>query len=219
MNLRTTLAGFSPRQRLVAALGVVVVVAAVVLAITWGGSGGSPSSDAAASSSSSAPASSDAPASTSAGSATGSTTPVPTGPADPNQPPPALPAVALDATAAAGDGVTAHLASIDAVTGEAGSPGQIAGPALRVTVRITNGTDADISLEGVAVNLYYGPDNTPASPAQHPSAAPFTGSLPAGDEAEAVYVFSVPEDSRDHVTVEVGYQPGAPLMIFSGPVE
>jgi hypothetical protein len=218
MNLRTTIAGFSPRQRLLAALGVVVVVVAVVLAITLGGSDGSTSSDAAESSASTS-ASSGAAATSSGSAGAGSATPSPSGAVDPNQPPATLPPVALDATADAGGGVTARLASIESATGEAGAPGQIAGPALRVTVRIINDSGADISLDGVAVNLSYGSDNTPAPPAQDSSVAPFTGTLPAGDEAEAVYLFSVPENARDAVTVEVGYQPGAPLMIFSGPVK
>jgi hypothetical protein len=216
MNLRTMAAGLSRRQWLLGALGVVVVVA-VVLAIALSGSGGSGSSDAAASSSSTSSA---AATSASAGAVPGAGTSsaAPSGPADPNQPPPSLPAVGLDATAAAGDGVTARLAAIDAIEGKAGGPGQVAGPALRVTVRIKNASSADVSLDGVAVNLSYGADNTPGSPAEDPSNAPFSGTLPAGDEAEGVYVFSVPKDSRDMVTVEVGYQPGAPLMVFSGPV-
>ena len=35
---------------------------------------------------------------------------------------------------------------------------------------------------------------------------------------EGVYVFSVPTDVRDRVTLEVGYQAGAPLLLFTGPV-
>jgi len=218
MTLRTMTARLSPRQWLLAALAVVVVVA-VVLAITLTGSDGSSSSkDAAASTSASQ--SSGAAAGTSADpSGTAAATGTPSRAADPNQAPPALPAVGLDATAAAGDGVTARLAAIDAIEGKAGGPGQIAGPALRVTVRIKNGTDADVSLEGVSVNLSYGSDHTPGSPIEDVSNAPFTGTLPAGDEVEGVYCFSVPKDSRDLVTVEVGYQPGAPLMVFSGPVK
>jgi hypothetical protein len=218
MNLLTRLRGLSMRGRVLAALGVVAVVVAVVLVVTLGGSDGSPSSDAGATTSGSggSAASASATASSSASATSSAASPTP---GDANQPPPSLPAVALNATADAGDGVSARLASIDAIQGEAGGPGQVAGPALRVTVRILNGSGADISLDGVAVNLAYGADNTPGSPIQDSSAAPFSGSLPAGDEAEAVYVFSVPEDSRDVVTVEVGYQPGAPLMIFSGPVD
>jgi hypothetical protein len=219
MNLRTMTARLSRRQWLLAALGVVVVVA-VVLAITLSGSDGTSSSKDAAGSTS-ATGSSGTATGTSAGGAAGtaSATATPSGVADPNKPPAALPAVGLDATAAAGTGVTARLTAIDSVQSKAGAPGQVAGPALRVTVRIKNGTNADFSLDGVAVNLSYGKDNTPGSPAEDSSSSPFTGTLPAGDEAEGVYVFSVPKDSRDVVTVEVGYQPGAPLMIFSGPVK
>jgi hypothetical protein len=219
MNLLTTLRGLSPRARLLAALGVVAVVAAVVLAVTLGGSDGSPSSNAGATTSAAGGSGASASASDGSGSGSATSSSAAATPGDPNQPPPSLPAVALDGTADAGDGVSARLTAIDAIQGEAGGPGQVAGPALRVTVRILNGSSADISLDGVAVNLAYGADNTPGSPIQDSSAAPFTGSLPAGDEAEAVYVFSVPEDSRDVVTVEVGYQPGAPLMIFSGAVD
>jgi hypothetical protein len=31
-------------------------------------------------------------------------------------------------------------------------------------------------------------------------------------------VFRVPPEARDHVTVEVGYRPGAPLALFTGAV-
>lgn len=224
MNLRTTIGGLTSRQRLLAALGVVVVVVAVILAITLSGSGGSggsdgsPSADAAASSAS-ATESPAATSSASAGAVPGASTATASGPVDINQAPPSLEPVALDAMADTGSGVTARLASIEAVTSQAGGPGQVAGPALRVTLRIKNGSSADISLDGVAVNLSYGKNNTPGSPAEDSASAPFSGTLPAGDEAEAVYVFNVPEDSRDVVTVEVGYQPGAPLMVFSGPVD
>jgi hypothetical protein len=32
-------------------------------------------------------------------------------------------------------------------------------------------------------------------------------------------VFSVPAGARDSVTIEVGYQAGAPLLLFTGPVD
>jgi hypothetical protein len=92
------------------------------------------------------------------------------------------------------------------------------GPALRVTVRIENGTDQPIELDGVATNLSYGADRTPASPLADDSERPFSGTLAAGASADAVYVFSVPADARDTVTVEVGYTAGAPLLQFTGPV-
>jgi hypothetical protein len=146
-------------------------------------------------------------------------TPTPTGPTeDVDAPPPSLPEVPIDAPAAVGNGIVAAIASVEAIDGSAVGPGNIAGPALRLTVRIDNGTGRAVSLDGVAVNLYYGADRTPASPLDDPSRVPFSGMVDPGAAGEGVYVFSVPTDVRDRVTVEVGYQAGAPLLLFTGPV-
>jgi hypothetical protein len=132
--------------------------------------------------------------------------------------PPALPAVPLDATAQVGNGISATLPSIEGIQGSGTGPGNVAGPALRVTVRIVNGTRAPVSLDGVAVNLFYGSEDAPASPLDDSSQSPFGGSLAAGETADGVYVFSVPSDVRDSVTVEMGYEAGAPRLLFTGPV-
>lgn len=146
-------------------------------------------------------------------------TPTPTGPTgNVDEPPPALPEVALDAPAAVGNGVVATLPRIEAIEGTAVGPGNIAGPALRITVRIENGTQEPVWLDGVAVNLYTGEDRTPASPLDDPSRRPFTGSIEPGESGEGVYVFSVATEARDLITIEVGYQAGAPLLLFTGPV-
>jgi hypothetical protein len=145
--------------------------------------------------------------------------PEPTGPADNGyEPPPALPAVPLDAVAEVGNGIVATIPGIEAVQSTARGPGNIAGPALRVTVRITNGAGEPVSLDGVAVNMAYGPTATPASPLDDPSQRPFRGVVDPGGAAEGVYVFQVPTDARDSVTIEVGYRAGASLMLFTGPV-
>lgn len=145
------------------------------------------------------------------------TTPEPTGPTgDVDDPPPSRPACALDAAAEVGDGVSASLVSLDAIEGTATGPGNIAGPALRITVRIENGTDEPVSLGGVVVDLASGRDLVPASPLDDPSAAPFAGTVAPGEHADGVYVFTIPEEDRGSVTVSVGYQAGAPLMVFTG---
>jgi hypothetical protein len=145
------------------------------------------------------------------------TTPEPTGPTgNVDDPPPSRPAVALDAAAEVGDGVSASLVSLDAIEGTATGPGNIAGPALRITVRIENGTDEPVSLDGVVVDLASGRDLVPASPLDDPSVAPFTGTVAPGEHADGVYVFTIPEEDRGSVTVSVGYQAGAPLMVFTG---
>ena len=77
--------------------------------------------------------------------------------------------VPIDAPAAVGNGIVAAIASVEPIDGTAVGPGNVAGPALRFTVRIDNGTGEAVSLDGVAVNLYYGADRTPASPLDDPS--------------------------------------------------
>jgi hypothetical protein len=135
---------------------------------------------------------------------------------DPAELPPSPPAVALDATAAVGDGVTGTLESLEAIEGTATGPGNVAGPALRVTVRLENGTAGPVSLDGAVVTMAHGAGQTPASPLDDPSAAPLSGVLDPGGSAVGVYVFTVAEDARETVTVSVGYRPGAPYLVFTG---
>jgi hypothetical protein len=68
----------------------------------------------------------------------------------------------------------------------------------------------------VSVSLTSGPDGTPASPLDDPSRAPFAGTVDPGEDAEGVYVFTVPEGDRDVVTLTVGYRAGAPFLVFTG---
>lgn len=206
------------KQRLVTAgVGGALVVLLAVLLLT-GGVG----HHAATASSSPAAGSSSAAASGSAGSAApspaASAGPTATAPAgNPNDPPPTLPAVALDHPAVVGNGITARIISTEAIQGSATGPGNTDGPALRFAVRITNGTPRPVSLDGVAVNLAFGSQSTPASPLDDPSQAPFHGAVAPGKSADGVYVFSIAVRDRASVTLTVGYQAGAPILVFTGP--
>lgn len=216
-------AGTRRRVWLGAAVAVVVVVLTVVSLLLSGGDDDRTPSAAAGettASTTTAPpvvAAPTAPTPAPTPETTPETTPEPTGPTgDVDDPPPSRPAVALDAAAEVGDGVSASLVSLDAIEGTATGPGNIAGPALRITVRIENGTDEPVSLGGVVVDLASGRDLVPASPLDDPSAAPFAGTVAPGEHADGVYVFTIPEEDRGSVTVSVGYQAGAPLMVFTG---
>jgi hypothetical protein len=209
------------RQLLVAGVAVLLVaLIALVLGLT-GRDDDSPTGAAAATTTAAAPTTAGPPTTAATpGRESGATPAAPaTGATDGAQElPVSLPEVPLDAPAAVGNGVVATLPSIEAIQGTAIGPGNVNGPALRVTVRIDNGTSEALSLDGVATNMYFGADRTPASPLDDPTRSPFAGTLAAGESVDAVYVFSVPEDVRDDVTVEVGYEAGAPLLLFRGPV-
>jgi hypothetical protein len=207
----------SSRRRLLLALAAVALVALVAVFVLVRGDDGPGGS--AAATESSTPSTPATPTEPSLGADEPGAQAVP--PAEDAQPvvdelPPRRAAVPLDSPAAAGDGVTAAVASVEAIDGVGQGRGNVSGPALRVTVTITNGTDEDLDLGGVAVDLTHGTDAVPASPLDDPSQAPFSGSLEPGETAEGVYVFNVPPDDRGTVTVSVGHRAGAPFMVFTG---
>jgi hypothetical protein len=203
------------RRLLAVAAAAAVLVLVLVLVVVGGGDDGSPAGAdrTAASSTSSAPTSADTATTPTAESAAPS--PAPAGGA--GELPAALPAVGLEEEVVV-EGLTASLSSVEAINGSANGPGNVAGPAVRVTVRLANRSTAEVSLETVAVNLFHGAGTEPASPLEDPSQRPFTGSVQPGEAAEGIYVFSVPAGDRDPVSVEVGYRAGAPRAVFTGRV-
>ncbi|MBM7807382.1 hypothetical protein JOD57_003219 [Geodermatophilus bullaregiensis] len=209
--------GPTGRRLLLVAAGAVLAAALLALAVAGSGDGG-PGVSAAPTTTEATPT----PAPTEIVEPTGTVpppppTPEPTGPTEAaDELPPRLAPVALTEQAGVGNGVTAAVEGIEAIEAGGQGPGQVGGPAVRVTVRITNGTDAPVSLDAVAVDLSHGPGAAPASPLDDPSSAPFTGTAGPGADATGVYVFSVPEGERDALTLAVGYQAGAPYLVFTG---
>lgn len=189
-----------------AVVGVLVIAAIVYAAVTAGSSDdgapeGSPSPSATASAGGDDP--------------TGAPTP------DPSETPgtmPELAPVAPDEPADNGDGLVAEIAAMKAVEGEAVQAGEIAGPAVQFTLRLTNDTDAPLDLGLIAVNAYIGAAKTPAGGLVKPGAAPFEGTLDVGESAEGVYVYSIPEGERGDVTVTLDYRAGQPAFVFRGDV-
>jgi hypothetical protein len=133
---------------------------------------------------------------------------------------PTLPPVeaSLDDPAVIAGGVEVEITKIEAVEGEAEGVGERDGPSLRLTVALTNGTDAAISTDLALVNLYYGEDLTPATMLSGPGVENFPSTAEAGATVTGVLVFLVPEDQRDHVVVEFTYSTEAAKAIFTGAV-
>ncbi|SDN45420.1 hypothetical protein [Geodermatophilus sp. DSM 45219] len=213
--------GRTGRRRLAVGAAVVTLALAAV-SVVWSVSGdGEPSAAAAPATTT---VTTDAPPGTPApappaptGAAPPSGTPSAEGPVAADQLPPSLAPVALDGTAEAADGTRVTVERLEAVDGTALAPGDVGGPALRVTVRLENGSRGAVDLDDVVVRLTSGAELTPAPPLGDPSAAPLTGTAAPGETVEGVYVFSIAEDVRDLVTVSVGYRVGAPFLVFAGP--
>jgi hypothetical protein len=115
-----------------------------------------------------------------------------------------------------GNGVSVRVTKVESVKGKARGPGEIAGPALRVTVRVANETARAVSMSLALVNVYYGTDKTPAPALSGPGVEPLRASIASGRAASGRYVFGVPRGQRDVLQVEFSYTTDAPTVIFSG---
>lgn len=140
----------------------------------------------------------------------------PTGGATESVPREEKPPVAVEDEAEFGDGMKVTIASTEAVTMSDVLPGEIAGPAVAIRLAFQNTGSADVSLQNVIVSVNYAGQEA-SSFTGEPAAAP-PESVAAGQTAEGVYVFAIPQDQRADVTVRVSYSPTAAQVTFTGPV-
>jgi len=123
--------------------------------------------------------------------------------------------VPLTGTADFGTGVTARILRIAAVHGTANGPGEIAGPALRLELQLTNGTGRAVNLTQALVTVTDA-SGTPGVQLTQSGSAPLRGSVKAHAKVRAVYVFTLPTAHRDPVTVNFSYSSSAPVALFVG---
>jgi len=162
-------------------------------------------------------------------SATGSSSPSPTGPAtSPSARPPTSPSspatlkpvrVTFGEDVDLGNGVNVDIVDIEAVQGKGGRPGEVGGPSVRFTVRVSNESGEAINLDLAVVNAYFGPDESPATQLQEPGGVALPQLLPDGGSATGKYIFNIPPDERDQVRVEFVYTAEAPMIIYTGAAE
>lgn len=127
--------------------------------------------------------------------------------------------VAPTETATGSDGASVALVETEALDVVAQLPGEVSGAGIKVTVEITNTTDAPMNMDYVAVNLYTGDERTPALPIQSADSGGFAGELAVGESATASYVFLLADDARGDVIIGVDYLPGAATVTFRGSLE
>jgi hypothetical protein len=112
--------------------------------------------------------------------------------------------------------VTASIVRVESVRGQAHGVGEVAGPALRFTVKVTNKGGKPVSLNLALVNVFYGSAKTPASSLSGPGYSPLPQKLKASGSATGRYVFGIPQGKRQTLRVEFSYKANAPTVIFRG---
>lgn len=124
-------------------------------------------------------------------------------------------AVDLDQASDAGDDVRVEITHIDRLTAQAKGPGEVSGPALALTVRVENRSDAPLDLGNVVVTLT-GADAAPGETISTEPADPLRAQLPPGRTASGVYVFTIGTDNRDPITVAVTLVGGGTVLLYTG---
>jgi len=124
-------------------------------------------------------------------------------------------AVPLDAASDLGGQISARLAEVKAVDAQAKVPGEISGPAVAVTVEISNDSPNAIGLDTVSVDVQ-GAGGVPTSPITTDPASPLSGVLQPGEKKTGVYVFTMPADARNGASITVLYSADAPVALFAG---
>ena len=93
----------------------------------------------------------------------------------------------------------------------------MAGPAVAATIRFENESGHPLDLGATMVTLVDAAGNV-AAPTTSSPAAPTSGTLDDGGATEGTYVFRMPEDTRNEITLTVDYEAGAPVVVFHGSV-
>ena len=123
--------------------------------------------------------------------------------------------VAFDAATDFGNGVGIELTSIDSVEVEGRLPGEISGPGLAITIEITNGSEAEIQLDNVTVDLTDA-TGASASPATPQGEENLSGPLAVGASTTGTYLFTLRAEDRAGATLRVSYTADAPTVLFTG---
>lgn len=114
------------------------------------------------------------------------------------------------------EGVHARVKELESVEGAAQGSGEISGPAIRVTIEVTNETSESVDLSAAVVNLAFGSAETPGAPVSGPGVVAFPASLAAADSASGTFVFTVPLVERDHIRITLDASATTPMIVFSG---
>jgi hypothetical protein len=117
-------------------------------------------------------------------------------------------------------GIAVRVLAADRFRARAHRPGEISGPAVRVTTEITNNTGKAISVAGLAVTCADA-HGIPLVSFLSPPAQPFKGTLASGAHARAMYVFELGRGShaaKNPLTFKLGNSATKSIVQFYGKV-
>lgn len=114
-----------------------------------------------------------------------------------------------------GGGITVDVAHVRRLAVKAKTPGEIAGPAVAITLTVDNAGKKPVDLSTAMVSVT-GSDGAYGQPTTSDPYAPFTGPVEAGGSESGTYVFRLPADQRKSLSVTVEYVAGAPIALFVG---
>jgi hypothetical protein len=121
----------------------------------------------------------------------------------------------LASTAPISSALTAKITAMKAVTAKATQPGQVGGPAVRFTIRLTNTSGAAVDLSSTVVNVYSGVDEAPAYQLDSDGLV-FPASVAKHSSVSGTAVFTIPVADRGQVRVTVDTSASATVVAFSG---
>jgi hypothetical protein len=127
-----------------------------------------------------------------------------------------LPPVPVQSSATITPQVVADVPGVEIVQAEARQLGEVSGRAVKITVRLTNGLDSELSAGGVTVTATAAGD-TELSPVASNS-TPFSGAVAAHASGTGAYVFSFPDGVSGPLTITVTAAASMPVAVFTANV-
>lgn len=129
-----------------------------------------------------------------------------------------LPPAPLASGTPVGSGVQVSLVRASAVTMAGTGVGEVQGPGVAVTLRLTNRTGKALALTSSLVSATYGSDATPGAPSTGEPASPWPASVAAGSAVQGTFVFAIPTEERADVTLAVSSAPTSAVILLRGPL-
>lgn len=123
--------------------------------------------------------------------------------------------IELGDTAELEGGVNVTVSEVEALDVEAKTPGEIAGPAVALTLTVENTSDESVDMSTAMVSVTGSKDSF-GQPTTSEPYSPFLGAVAPGETASGIYVFRLPADERGSLEVTVEYIAGAPIALFVG---